>query len=168
VRAYLDIETTYEHTISVIGIYRPDLGTTQLVGGGITDIALYDVLQGVDTIVTFNGASFDLPVIRKCMYLDLKRDFNHCDLMRVCRTHGLRGGLKRIEEQLGIGRDTAGISGFDALRLWRRYELYQDQRALQTLLDYNREDVINLAVLEDKIGLSTHPTTHSAIRLILA
>lgn len=152
-RAYLDIETTFEHTISVIGVYRPDRGTIQLVGGGVNDIALYNALQGVETIVTFNGTCFDLPVIRKRMYVDLKQEFAHSDLMYVCRRHGLRGGLKKIETVLGIGRETAGLSGWDAPRLWNRFEHAGDRNALRTLLDYNREDVINLAVLEARLGI---------------
>ncbi len=166
-RAYLDIETTFQGAISVIGIYRPDCGTIQLVGGGISDVAIYDALDGVQTIVTFNGATFDLPVIRKRLYVDLKRDFDHLDLLAVCRKRGLRGGLKRVEEMLGIARATAGISGIDAPRLWDRYESHGDQRALTTLLAYNREDVVNLAVLEDRMGLFAHPTTHDGLRQVL-
>ena len=71
-RAYLDIETTFAGAISVIGIYRPDLGTIQLVGGGVHDLNLYESLVGVSTIVTFNGSSFDLPMIRKRLLADLK------------------------------------------------------------------------------------------------
>jgi uncharacterized protein len=88
----------------------------------------------------------------------------------ICHTsvkHGLRGGLKRVEELVGITRQIAGITGFDAPRLWNRYETYADQEALRILLDYNREDVVNLAVLEDKIGLTVHETTHPAVRQIL-
>src|SRR5215216_5014205 len=147
-RAYLDIETTFSGAISVIGIYRPDLGTIQLIGGGVRDLALYEALDGVQTIVTFNGSSFDLPVIRRRLYADLKRDFEHCDLLYICRRKGLRGGLKKVEELLGIGRATAGITGWDAPRLWHRYEQHGDLAALQTLLEYNREDVVNLAILE--------------------
>jgi uncharacterized protein YprB with RNaseH-like and TPR domain len=135
VRAYLDIETTFDGAISVVGIYRPDLGTIQLVGGGVQDLALFESLEGVRTIVTFNGSTFDLPVIRRRMYVDLKRDFDHCDLMYICRRKGLRGGLKRVETMLGIGRATAGITGWDAPRLWRRYEAIGDRVALRTLLD---------------------------------
>jgi uncharacterized protein len=167
VRAYLDIETTFANTISVIGIYRADCGTIQLVGAGIRDTALFDALRGIDTIVTFNGASFDLPFIRKSLYVDLKQEYEHCDLMRVCRKHGLRGGLKKVEELVGIARATAGITGYDAPRLWQRYETYADQKALNTLLMYNREDVINLAVLEDKIGLVAHPVIQPDVRQIL-
>jgi uncharacterized protein YprB with RNaseH-like and TPR domain len=163
-RAYLDIETTFSGSISMIGIYRPDIGTIQLVGGGVRDLALYEALEGVRTIVTFNGSSFDLPVIRKRIYVDLKRDFEHCDLMYVCRRRGLRGGLKRVEAILGIARATVGISGWDAPRLWHRFDVLGDQDALHTLLDYNREDVVNLAVLEARIGLVQHETPNPLVR----
>lgn len=166
-RAYLDIETTFNGTISVVGIYRPDQGTLQLVGGGVCDINLYAALDGITTIVTFNGSSFDLPVIRKRLYADLKRDFAHSDLLYVCRRRGLRGGLKVVEQRLGIVRETAGITGWDAPRLWHRYETGGDQAALTTLLHYNREDVINLALLEAMLdGLPTIPVT-AAVRILM-
>jgi uncharacterized protein YprB with RNaseH-like and TPR domain len=168
VRAYLDIETTFEGAISVVGIYRADVGTIQLVGGGVQDVALFDALDGVTTIVTFNGSTFDLPVIRRRMYVDLKRDFDHCDLMYVCRRKGLRGGLKHVETLLGIGRATAGITGWDAPRLWRRYEARGDRAALRTLLDYNREDVINLARMEEHLGLAPQTPTCDIIRHVFA
>lgn len=167
-RAYLDIETTFSGAISVIGIYRPDIGTIQLVGGGVRDLALYEALDGVQTLVTFNGSTFDLPVIRKRLYADLKRDFEHCDLLYVCRRSGLRGGLKKVEERLGIGRATAGITGWDAPRLWQRYELAGDHLALQTLLDYNREDVVNLAVLEHHLGISELSPACEQVRHVFA
>ena len=163
-RAYLDIETTFSNRISVIGIYRPDLGTIQLVGGGVRDLALYEALEGVETLVTFNGSSFDLPVIRKCLFADLKRDFEHCDLLYVCRRRGLRGGLKKVEEILGIERATAGITGWDAPRLWQRYEVRGDEAALATLLEYNREDVVNLARLEHVLGLTEPALACETIR----
>ncbi|MEN9933839.1 MAG: hypothetical protein RLZZ387_418 [Chloroflexota bacterium] len=167
-RAYLDIETTFEGAISVVGIYRPDIGTIQLVGGGVQDLALFEALDGVQTIVTFNGSSFDLPVIRKRMYVDLKRDYEHSDLMYICRRKGLRGGLKHVETVLGIGRATAGITGWDAPRLWHRYEARGDRAALHTLLDYNREDVVNLALMEERLGLAPEMPTCAEIRQIFA
>ncbi|NJM05772.1 ribonuclease H-like domain-containing protein [Candidatus Gracilibacteria bacterium] len=151
-RAYLDIETCFDQSISVIGIYRADQGTLQLVGGGVNDVNLYRALAGVTTIVTFNGTCFDLPVIRKRLLADLRAEYHHSDLMYVCRKRGLRGGLKVIEARLGIQRATAGISGWDAPRLWQRYETYGDATALATLLHYNQEDVVNLAVLEALIN----------------
>ena len=55
---------------------------------------------------------------------------------------------------LGIGRSdkTAGLTGFDAVRLWNRYER-GDEEALDTLINYNAEDVVNL----EKIIRMTHP-----------
>lgn len=165
-RAYLDIETTFSGAISVIGVYRPDMGTIQLIGAGVHDLALHDALDGVETLVTFNGTCFDLPVIRRRMAVDLKREFAHCDLMYVCRKANLRGGLKKIETELGIGRATAGISGWDAPRLWDRYASRADAAALATLLHYNREDVVNLAVLEAHMGLNSHAEPCANVRHI--
>ncbi len=160
-RAYLDIETTFSGAISIIGIYRPDTGTTQLIGGGVHDLNLYAALTGVDTIVTFNGTGFDLPVIRRRLLADLRNGFEHRDLLYICRKRGLRGGLKVVEQVLGISRESAGISGFDAPKLWERYEIYADQRALDTLLTYNYEDVVNLATLEAILDATpvAQPTT---------
>jgi uncharacterized protein YprB with RNaseH-like and TPR domain len=142
--AYLDIETTFGNGISVIGIYRSDMGTVQLVGGSVNDLNLYQALHGVDTICTYNGSGFDLPVIRRNLRVDLRHDFRHYDLMYACRKRGLRGGLKKVELQLGIVRSTVGISGWDALRLWQRYEYTGDRAALELLLRYNRDDIIYL------------------------
>ncbi len=147
-RVYLDIETSFTGAISMIGMYCPGRGTIQLVGGGVNDVNLYAALADVTTLVTFNGSSFDLPVIRKRLLADLRAEYDHRDLLYICRKRGLRGGLKVVEQRLGIVRATAGISGFDAPRLWDRYERLNDASALSTLLAYNYEDVVNLALLE--------------------
>jgi uncharacterized protein YprB with RNaseH-like and TPR domain len=142
--AYLDIETAFDGSITVIGIFRPDWGTIQLVGAGVNDVNVYRALDGVQTIYTYNGSSFDLPVIRRRLHVDLKAEFRHHDLMRDCWRHGLKGGLKKVELTIGIARGTAGLSGWDAPKLWHRYEVMGDQAALDLLLRYNRDDVINL------------------------
>lgn len=166
VLAYLDIETTFTQQISVIGIYRPDLGTIQLVGGGVTDLNLYQALEGITTLVTFNGSGFDLPMIRKRLLADLKAEYRHLDLLHVCRRRGLRGGLKAVETRLGIARDSAGLTGFDAPRLWARYEQAYDQSALTMLLNYNRDDVVNLAILDDLLHRNATHQPHNAVAVI--
>lgn len=166
-RAYLDIETTFTGAISVIGIYRPDYGATQLVGGGVTDLNLYGALEGVATLVTFNGSGFDLPVIRKRLLADLRAEYAHRDLLYICRQRGLRGGLKVVEQRLGIRRDTTGISGWDAPRLWQRYEAEGDRAALETLLAYNYEDVVNLAALEALLDGDTVVAPAPGVRIVI-
>jgi len=147
-KAYLDIETCAGGNVTVVGIYREDRGLRQLVGGEITDINLWEALDGVDTLCTFNGDRFDLPILERQVRVDLRRRFASLDLLRECRRAGLKGGLKRMEERFGIARNTRGMSGWDALKLWARYENEGDQAALDLLLEYNREDVVNLMQLE--------------------
>lgn len=162
--AYLDIETCASGQMTVVGIYREDRGLCQLVGGQITDVAVWEALEGVDTLCTFNGDRFDLPILERQTRLDLRSRFRSLDLLRECRRLGLKGGLKRMEERFGIGRATRGMNGFDALQLWARYEATGDANALQRLLEYNREDVMNLVQLERIIvgvGLEFEPEVGS-------
>lgn len=147
-RAYLDIETAFEGSISIIGIYGADRGVIQLVGGEVTDVALVHALDGVEILCTFNGDRFDLPVIRERLGVDLRQVCPSHDLLRDCRRVGLKGGLKRVEAQLGIVRQTQGIDGRAAMRLWASYLNDGDANALRTLLLYNQEDVVNLAWLD--------------------
>jgi uncharacterized protein YprB with RNaseH-like and TPR domain len=78
----------------------------------------------------------------------LRKQFASLDLLRECRRVGLKGGLKHLEERFGIARNTRGMNGWDALHLWARYEAEGDREALRILLEYNREDVMNLVQLE--------------------
>ena len=147
-KAYLDIETGSGGEVTVVGIYREDRGFRQLVGGEITDVAVWQALEGVDTLCTYNGDRFDLPILERQTRLDLRSHFRSLDLLRECWRVGLKGGLKRMEERFGIARATRGMNGWDALSLWARYEREKDQEALERLLEYNREDVMNLVQLE--------------------
>ncbi|MEE8414618.1 MAG: ribonuclease H-like domain-containing protein, partial [Dehalococcoidales bacterium] len=55
--------------------------------------------------------------------------------------------------QLGIERKLTEVDGLEAVRLWWRYVNDYDDIALATLLEYNREDVVNLRTLKDKLLL---------------
>jgi len=55
-----------------------------------------------------------------------------------------------------------GIDGLEAMYLWDRYKRWQDEEALKTLLLYNKEDVLNLPILERRLFIL------SAIRLTAA
>jgi uncharacterized protein YprB with RNaseH-like and TPR domain len=148
VRAYLDIETTFDNNISVVGIHIPGREMVQLTGHQVTDVGIALALEGVRTVVTFNGASFDLPFIRRSTGLDVRDLAQHVDLLHQCRKRGLKGGLKRVEVLLGIGRNSGIVDGRMAPRLWQRWETEGNEEALRVLLEYNREDCVNLEILE--------------------
>jgi len=147
-KAYLDIETSFRKEITIIGIFIPPDRVIQLVGEDVNWTNLWNALDGVTEILTYNGARFDLPVIRQAVKLDLNKYFDCRDLMYACWRRNLYGGLKRVEEILGIDRISKGIDGMEAMRLWERFRRYGDEGALEALLEYNREDVVNLYHLE--------------------
>lgn len=158
IEAYLDIETTglspYYCDITVVGIYLCQGDATrfiQLVGEDATADSILHILEGVDIIYTYNGSRFDLPFIHRRLGINLDSLFRHYDLMYNCWRNNLRGGFKAVERQLGISRRLIEVNGYEAVRLWWRYVNDYDKDALNTLLEYNREDVVNLRVLKNKL-----------------
>ena len=156
--AYLDIETTglsaASGAITVVGIYLCNGSETrfvQLVGREITPESLLEALDGVDIIYTYNGRRFDLPFIHTRTGVNLEEQFPHRDLMYDCWRCNLRGGFKAVERQLGIPRQRVEVDGRAAVRLWWRYEDSFDLEALDILLEYNKEDVVNLKALKDRL-----------------
>jgi uncharacterized protein YprB with RNaseH-like and TPR domain len=148
---YLDIETSFQKDVTVVGLLRTDRGIVQLVGDAITAPALVEAFRGLDTLCTFNGEGFDLPVLRRAFGLGLLERFRSLDLSIECRRRNRRGGLKKIEASLSIPRRSNGINGVDAMVLWDRWKARGDRQALGTLLAYNRDDVVNLALLERRL-----------------
>jgi uncharacterized protein len=157
-RAYIDIETTglsrRRCDLTIVGIALEKGGpcrVVQLLEAGLSDTRLLAALRGVDEVYSYNGSRFDLPFIRARLGVDLRACFKHTDLMYDCWRNRLKGGLKAVERQLGIDRRLKGVDGFMAVKLWYEYVNRHDQRALATLLEYNREDVVNLHVLRQKL-----------------
>lgn len=148
---YLDIETSFSGDVTVVGLFVPASGVVQLVGDAVTRDAVEEAVDGLDTLCTYHGEGFDLPVLSERFGLDLLVRHRSLDLGAECRRRRLRGGLKAVEERLGIPRGLRGVTGYDAMLLWSRWE-EGDRDALDTLLAYNREDVLNLAILERRLG----------------
>src|SRR3972149_6293396 len=156
--AYLDIETTgltpSGCEITVIGIYlcRGETAVfVQLVGDDVTVESILEALSGIDVIYTYNGSRFDLPFIHAHLGVNLAEKFHHHDLMFDCWRNRLFGGLKAVERQLGIKRKLAEMNGYEAVRLWWKYVDSFDLDALNKLLEYNKEDVLNMKVLKDTL-----------------
>ncbi|MBA2729077.1 MAG: ribonuclease H-like domain-containing protein [Parachlamydiaceae bacterium] len=146
--AYVDIETTglsrWSDDLTLLGIYDGSLSHMYINGKNLADA--HAKLMEFDIIVTFNGKQFDMPFIEH--HFSYQYDFVHLDLRYMLKELGLQGGLKNIESQLGICRDMdlQGVDGFEAVRLWRQYQR-GNQAALQKLLRYNEQDIVNLKFL---------------------
>ena len=158
VEAYLDIETTGLSPsyceITVVGICLCNgavMQFIQLVGDEISDVSLMKALEGVDVIYTYNGSRFDLPFISCRLGVNLAQLSAHQDLMYDCWRNNLYGGFKAVERQLGIERRLKEVSGYEAVRLWWKYVNDYDEDALGKLLEYNKEDVVNLKVLKERL-----------------
>jgi len=160
-RAYLDIETTglipHCHELTVVGLCiesGAQIEFVQLVGEEITSKKLKQHLARAGSLYTYNGKRFDLPFIEMKLGIGLHKRITHIDLMFECWKNNLYGGFKRVEEQLGIERKLKGVDGYMAVQLWYRYKNHDDKDALAKLLEYNKEDVLNLAKLRRKLGIA--------------
>lgn len=147
---YLDIETDggfQGEAVTTIGLYNGSDFQCLVRGQDLENFP--DVISHYSTIVSFYGSAFDLPMLEK-RFRGLKFDQIHLDLCFAMKKLGIKGGLKKIEKQLGINRnvDTDGLDGRDAIRLWREYER-GSERSLKTLIAYNRDDVVNLETLAE-------------------
>ncbi len=147
---YLDIETDGGQdgeSVTMVGLYD-GLEYRALIRD--EDLGeLPDVISKYGMIVTFFGSGFDLPMLQR-KFWGIRFDQIHLDLCPTLRRVGYRGGLKKIERELGISRsdDTDGLTGWDAVKLWREWENGSPE-ALATLVAYNREDVVHLEQLAE-------------------
>jgi uncharacterized protein YprB with RNaseH-like and TPR domain len=145
VTVYLDIETTglsrHDETITTIALYDG-----KSIFYYVKDRNLDDFPEDIKTykvIVTYNGKSFDVPFIERTFGIALNQ--THIDLRYILAGLGYKGGLKSCEHQLGFYRgDLTDIDGFFAVLLWHDYLNNGNEKALETLLAYNIQDVLTL------------------------
>lgn len=146
---YLDIETTGLtpgfDAITVIACYDGAEARCFVRDVDLAEFPLY--ATGYDLLVTYNGATFDVPFLR-AYFPHLRLPPVHLDLRYPLARLGYRGGLKRIERALGVARDDdlADLDGYAAVLLWEAHTR-GDPRALPTLLRYAAEDVVSLEPL---------------------
>jgi uncharacterized protein YprB with RNaseH-like and TPR domain len=151
--AYLDIESDGigpGHVVTMVGILHNGHMTTLVRGQDLNQGAIKEVLDGVKMLVTFNGSSFDLPMIEHEFPFSVPR-VPHYDLRHVCPKAGYHGGLKSVEQQIGISRpqEIEYVTGEQAVYLWHLWSRKGNQNALNLLTKYNAEDVKNLEPLAD-------------------
>jgi hypothetical protein len=144
---YLDIETTGTggwDEITTIALYDGADVRTYVQGINLEEFC--EDVSGCDLLVTYNGKTFDLPFIRRQMGLSM--DQAHIDLRYVLARLGYKGGLKGCEKAMGLDRgELDGVDGYFAVLLWQEYRRKDSAEALETMLAYNAEDVVNLEPL---------------------
>jgi uncharacterized protein len=151
--AFVDIETTGlfpgSNAITVIGLFDGQSAKAFVQGKNLDEFARE--VKKYKLLVTFNGKRFDLPFIQR-FFGDFPAGQGHLDLLYPLRRLGYRGGLKSIEVQLGIEREGAlkQMDGYLAVLLWREHRR-GNRSALDTLVRYNLEDVVNLQFLADTV-----------------
>jgi len=152
---FLDIETTglsknYDD-ITVFGLYDGLNTKTMIQGINLNYNELKKELQKYKLIVTFNGASFDIPFIEK-RYSGLLPKVPNFDVRSLASQLGLVGGLKKIERDLNIKRKeiVEEFNGGDALTLWKMYRATGDEYYLNLLVEYNEFDIVNLKTVAER------------------
>jgi uncharacterized protein len=149
--AFLDIETTGflgAGVITVAGLFNGKELKTFIKGKNLDQ--LVPELKKYPLLVTYNGSCFDLPFIERELHLSDYR-YAHIDLRYVLSRLGYRGGLKQIEKQFGLLRKgpIEKLDGWLAPLLWTEYKRGKAE-ALNALVRYNAEDIVNLRTLMEK------------------
>jgi len=152
---YLDIETTGatadQGDVTVVGLHRNGTSLSLVQHENLTLERLQVELDHCDLLVTFFGSVFDIPYLC-AIYPTLRVPPLHFDLCFAARRLAMRGGLKHLEQELGIHREDPirNLDGLDAVRLWFAW-LRGDATARETLVTYNRADTDNLVALADRL-----------------
>ncbi len=152
---FLDIETVglqLTDPITLVGISDGYFSTVLVRGRDLNRERLWEALAGARLLVTFNGAAFDLPRLRRAFPGLPAWDLPHFDLAILGRRVGLRGGLKAVERALGRERppELEAVDGAEAVRLWEAYQA-GDRAALTQLTHYCRADTEALQALAPRI-----------------
>jgi hypothetical protein len=152
--ACLDIETNglmpgSGGVVTVVGIYD---GFDYKCFVRHENLAAEDIMEEISRykyLITFYGAGFDIPYLLRAMP-GLKFDIPHFDICFGTRRLGFRGGLKRLESELGIARDETvkDMDGYDAVKLWE-YAQKGSSDSLELLKLYNKEDTVNLSAIAE-------------------
>jgi uncharacterized protein YprB with RNaseH-like and TPR domain len=144
--AFLDIETDGDD-ITCVGVL--DAAGPRLFLRGRDLEGFPAAARRWKLLVTFNGQSFDLPMLRRA-FTGFRPPRAHVDLCHLWHRLGHAGGLKVLERETGLTRPPHldGLGGSDAVRLWRSAR-DGDREALQLLAEYNLHDAVHLRPLMD-------------------
>jgi len=108
--------------------------------------------DGCKMLVTYNGIKHDVPKIKQEFPGVVPEKMPNIDLYRFARMLDLNTNLKVLENTLAIERmEEFSKKRRIAVKLWRRYSRYNDVRALSMLLEYNKQDTVNLYPIAEEL-----------------
>ncbi|MDY6221244.1 MAG: ribonuclease H-like domain-containing protein [Candidatus Alectryocaccobium sp.] len=114
-----------------------------------------DYVKRFDSILQFNGQSFDIPYIsEKCLGYGMPDPFKGMEQLDIYRSAkrlkkilGLENCKQKSFENLYKIKRNDRISGRDCIFAYKDYLRYKDNKALNALLLHNEEDVTGLLKL---------------------
>jgi hypothetical protein len=130
--------------VTMVGLYDGFDYTCFVRGVNLSSENLVEALSPYKCLVTFYGSIFDVPFLLRSVP-GLSFDIPHFDVCFGARKTGFKGGLKKLEADLGITRDESvrGMNGYDAVTLWEQARQGSSE-AMDLLRLYNKEDTVNL------------------------
>ena len=151
--SYFDIETSgleADSIVTLVCCFHEGRPLRFLANENLDDFL--DLLERVKLLVSFNGASFDVPRVLDRFHIP-ELPCAHVDLRWLCHHAGWKGGLKKIERGLGLRRppDLEGLGGAEAVWLWQAWSERRDERARRTLERYCSADTVMLKLLAGKL-----------------
>jgi hypothetical protein len=118
-----------------------------------------ETLARFDTVVTYNGASFDLPFLRTRMAVHRIDDIGSIgsvDLLQSARRvfHDILPNRRLVTVERHLRRvDRSGdIPGRHIPDAWHDYVRTRDGRAMQNVLYHNRMDIFTMAVILNRFA----------------
>lgn len=160
----LDIETNGLQPnsggyVTVVGLYDGYEYKSLVRGENLSAENIRKELEQYKCLITFYGSVFDIPFLLRS-FSGIEFNIPHFDLCFGVKRLGFKGGLKKLEHDLGIERDESvvGLDGYDAVKLWDSARK-GSTAALERLIKYNREDTVNLmqiaTILYERLKHST-------------
>lgn len=151
--SYFDIETAgleQDDPITTIACWHRGEVHTFVEHENLDDFL--DLLDDVTLLSSFNGSTFDVPRVLNAFHIPAL-PCPHLDMRWLCFHQDLRGGLKEVAARLQIRRppDLADADGEMAIRLWQKWEHFQDHDSRELLLRYAASDVLLLVALADRL-----------------
>lgn len=162
---FFDIEADEKQKPTVVSLYDGETVEVFVAGQNIQELP--KAMARKRLWVTFNGSVHDVPILKKC-FSTFPRPYVHVDLRFFCLSLQISGGLKAVEAGFELKRPNhvAGVTGRDAVFLWKAFCERRDQEALRLLVEYNLYDAVHLkAVLEKGFNVAVHQRNFETPRL---